>query len=126
MLDKLGPDGTMKFFEQLFPELVESNSIGQLNKDSFQSWQSGGNDVLVELDTKPSYNLQGAKDVYVGGPAALFSATIQVLIPSTSATISKDNFLARPSLERMCQIFCTVMMVTEEHLTGRGLLVISM
>jgi len=73
----IGPDGTMKFFEQLFPELVESNCIGQLTKDSFRSWASGGNEVLVELDNKPSSNLQGAKDIYVGGPAALFSATIQ-------------------------------------------------
>ena len=80
IIGKKGPDGTMKFFEQLFPELVESNCIGQLTKDSFRSWASGGNEVLVELDNKPSSNLQGAKDIYVGGPAALFSATIQVLV----------------------------------------------
>ena len=76
----LGPETTMKFFEQLFPELVESNRIGQLNKNSFNSWEPGRNEVLIELDPKPSYNLHGAKDVYVGGPAALFSATIQVII----------------------------------------------
>lgn len=102
MIDKIGPDDTMKFFEQLFPELVESNCIGQLTKDSFRSWASGGNEVLVELDNKPSSNLQGAKDIYVGGPAALFSATIQVLV--TRKTVFMTIFLQAKSGEDVSDI----------------------
>ena len=106
MIDKIGPDDTMKFFEQLFPELVESNCIGQLTKDSFRSWASGGNEVLVELDNKPSSNLQGAKDIYVGGPAALFSATIQVLVTTTTTrkTVFMTIFLQAKSGEDVSDI----------------------
>ena len=34
---------------------------------------------MVEMDPAPPQDLIGAKDVYVGGPAALFAAAIQVL-----------------------------------------------
>ena len=74
----VGPDESLKFFEEIFPELVESNSVGKLTKSSFNLWESGNNEVTVELDNQPTHNLLGARDVYVGGPAALFSAAIQV------------------------------------------------
>ena len=74
----LGPDESLNFFEEIFPELVESNSVGKLSKSSFNLWESGNNEVTVELDNQPTHNLLGARDVYVGGPAALFSAAIQV------------------------------------------------
>ena len=74
-----GPDEVMKFFTDLFPEVSESNSVGQLSRDSFKNWREGQNEVVVELDPAPPRSLEGAKDVYVGGPAALFSAAIQVL-----------------------------------------------
>ena len=63
----------------MFPEIAQSNSVGQLNKKSFQIWEAGQNEVVVEMDPAPPQNLIGAKDVYVGGPAALFAAAIQVL-----------------------------------------------
>ena len=72
----------MQFFESIFPEVMDSNSVAQLNKNSFKSWSPGQNEVLVELDPSPPRNLEGAKDVYVGGPAALFSAAIQVFYSS--------------------------------------------
>ena len=75
----IGPEDTLKFFDKIFPELVESNSVGRLTKNSFNTWKSGQNEVVVEVDEEPLKNLIGAKDIYVGGPASLFSATIQVL-----------------------------------------------
>ena len=73
----LGHEDSLKFFETLFPELAKSNYVGQLDKNSFAGWEDGKNEVLVELDKNPSM-VEGAKDVYIGGPAALFSAAIQV------------------------------------------------
>ena len=70
----------MNFFVDIFPEVAESNSVGQLGKNSFHTWSEGQNEVVVELDPAPPRSLEGAKDVYVGGPAALFSAAIQVNI----------------------------------------------
>jgi hypothetical protein len=61
---------------------MESNSVAQLNQNSFQNWCPGQNEVLVELDPSPPRNLDGAKDVYVGGPAVLVSAAIQVFYSS--------------------------------------------
>ena len=60
---------------------MESNCIGRLNDKWFTGWESGQNEVVVELDQDPTHNLLGAKDIYVGGPAALFSAAVQVPQP---------------------------------------------
>jgi len=72
-----GPDEILNLCSELFPEIVSSNSVGKLTKSSFKNWQKAGNEVTVELDPDPAKSLKGAKDVYVGGPAALFSAAIQ-------------------------------------------------
>ena len=72
-----GPNNIIDFFQEQFPELVETNEIGKLKKEGFTSWIPGNNDIIIELDPKPYEEMKNAKDIYIGGPAALFAAAIQ-------------------------------------------------
>ena len=48
-----GSKEILEFFDTLFPELVESNSIGKLNSKSFEIWEPSKNEVTIELDQEP-------------------------------------------------------------------------
>ena len=75
----LGPQTTRDLFTSVFPDLVESNNIGKITSELWSHWKAGNNDVtLEEDDEEPRSDLDDhGKDVYVGGPAALFSAALQ-------------------------------------------------
>ena len=75
----LGPQTTRDLFTSVFPDLVESNNIGKITPELWSHWKAGNNEVtLEEEDEKPRSDLDDhGKDVYVGGPAALFSAALQ-------------------------------------------------
>ena len=64
--------------QKVFPEVSKSNQLGRLDQESFSGWDEGANELTVELDPYPVNQSDEAMDVYVGGPAALFSAAIQV------------------------------------------------
>ena len=109
----------MNFFNTVFPELVEWNDVGKLTESSFASWKPGKNELLVELDPSPIKDAASAKDIYIGGPAALFSASLQV-------GVSVLAFLMLPSCQRLtpveiAMIFSTVMTAIVEHPIGRDL-----
>lgn len=68
----------MRCFHNVFPELVESNDVGNLDASSFETWQSGRNDIRIELDVAPpAVHEDTGLDVYIGGPATLMGAAIQ-------------------------------------------------
>ena len=70
------PDDVMKFFDQAFPEVVDSNQVGQMSQQDFELWKPENNVISVEFDTKPRANAPG-KDIYIGGPAALYAAALE-------------------------------------------------
>ena len=70
------PDHVMKFFDHAFPELVDSNDVGRMSQKDFELWKPENNIISVEFDTKPRPDTPG-KDVYIGGPAALFAAALE-------------------------------------------------
>ena len=76
----LGPETTTAFFAQVFPNIVESNDVGKITPADWSLWNPGNNEVTLEKDPRdPNHMMdkQQGKDLYVGGPAALFSAALQ-------------------------------------------------
>lgn len=76
----LAPKPVGDFFERVFPEVAESNSVGKLTPESWSHWKTGTNEVTLEEDPRPldqMLNSHQGRDLYIGGPAALFSAALQ-------------------------------------------------
>ena len=72
----VGGKDVMAHFEKLFPQVVETNSTGSINKQDFQMWDKGANQITVKFDE--SVEASGvAHDVYVGGPAVAVGAAAQ-------------------------------------------------
>merc|ERR1719204_3049317 len=75
----------MKHFEEVFPEIYQSNDVGKIGKETFKMWNESSNNIRVELDVEAtaaavngSVMEEGRKfDVYIGGPAALTGAALQ-------------------------------------------------
>ena len=72
------PNEILEHFNNIFPEIVESNEVGTY-KDGLtcKIWNGNKKDITIELDPSPETNEEGGKDVYIGGPAALYAAAIQ-------------------------------------------------
>ena len=81
------PDDVMELFREIFPEVVDSNKIGDLSQDSFKLWKPTNNDIVIEADPTPDADFGTGKDVYIGGPAALFAAAIQSNDPSSASNV---------------------------------------
>ena len=76
----LGPETTTDLFSMVFPDIVESNSVGKITPDTWSNWKPGNNEVTLEEDPRNLNNIldnHKGKDLYIGGPAALFSAALQ-------------------------------------------------
>ncbi|ESO92648.1 hypothetical protein LOTGIDRAFT_233083 [Lottia gigantea] len=72
------PDYVLDHFSNLFPDIVQSNSVGKLHKDDFKLWEKSNNDIKIELDPNPNaMDDSDGFDVYIGGPAALTGAALQ-------------------------------------------------
>ena len=70
----------MNHFSSLFPEVIKSNETGTITQDKFSLWQSGSNNINIELDGNNDNNqsIAGQKyDVYIGGPASAVGAALQ-------------------------------------------------
>jgi len=68
-----GNPDVVEFFQDAFPELIQWNGIGE-----YSEWEESKVDILEDQhvnDVKELDKLE--KDVYVGGPAALFAAALQ-------------------------------------------------
>ena len=89
LLDEVlhAPDNIMDLFREIFPEVVDSNEIGTLSKETFKFWNPRQNEITIELDPSPDTDFGEGKDVYIGGPAALFSAAIQSKDKSSSTNV---------------------------------------
>jgi len=80
-----GSDDAMKHFEEVFPEIYQSNDVGKIGKETFKLWNESSNNIRVELDVEATAAAvngnvmeEGRKfDVYIGGPAALTGAALQ-------------------------------------------------
>ena len=76
----LGPETTTDLFSTVFPDIVESNSVGKITSDTWSHWKPGNNEVTLEEDARDLNNILDShkgKDLYIGGPAALCSAALQ-------------------------------------------------
>ena len=72
------PPDILEHFGNIFPEIVESNHVGKFQGDDvWKTWKDNNNEITVELDPSPQVRCEEGRDVYIGGPAALFAATIQ-------------------------------------------------
>jgi hypothetical protein len=81
-----GPDSSVLLSNIIFQHCspdhgfhLKSNDVGRIADDAFKTWEEKQNDVTLELDTEPWKINERSFDVYVGGPAALCAAAIQVL-----------------------------------------------
>ena len=81
------PDDVMELFREVFPEVVDSNKVGCLSQDSFKLWKIKNNHLVIEADPTPDADFGPGKDVYIGGPAALFAAVIQSKDPSSASNV---------------------------------------
>jgi len=73
------PPEILEHFGNIFPEIVESNHVGKFQGDDvWKTWTNNNNEITVELDRNPRVGSDAeGRDVYIGGPAALFAAAIQ-------------------------------------------------
>ena len=75
----LGPKTTIDLFSTVFPDIVESNSVGKITDDTWSHWKQGNNEVTLEEDPREVNQIvdnRNGKDLYIGGPASLFSAAL--------------------------------------------------
>jgi len=75
----LAPDDVVKSFRTVFPEIVASRGITQLNENAFGLWDKEPNTVAVELDDDSIKADEKVEVMSVGGPAALAGAVLQKL-----------------------------------------------
>jgi len=72
---------TMQFFNKVFENIVETNDVGQLDGQKWETWNGETkNEVTIERDYKGlevSDKYMAPMDVYVGGPATCFGAALQ-------------------------------------------------
>ena len=48
----LGPEATTDLFTTVFPDIVESNSVGKITADTWSHWKPGNNEVTLEEDPR--------------------------------------------------------------------------
>jgi hypothetical protein len=72
----LPSEDVMQHFNQIFPEVGETNDTGKLNKDSFALWENNKNNINIELDSSTNRTIQPKYDVYIGGPASAVAAAL--------------------------------------------------
>ena len=72
---------TMEFFNKVFENIVETNDVGKLDGQKWETWDGKAkNEVTIERDYKGleiSDKYSQPMDVYVGGPATCFGAALQ-------------------------------------------------
>ncbi|XP_066931008.1 uncharacterized protein [Clytia hemisphaerica] len=74
------PDNVISFYQEIFPEVATANDLGRSTPEAMGQLEN--NTVAIEIDEGPTLLPHEEKyDIYIGGPAALCSASIQSKSP---------------------------------------------